>query len=269
MASDPNLAPSSPEKGPISIIENEIPAYRAISSAAVFSLLLGLGSVLSFTHLAFVALSVAAILVGVIAIRNIARRPDFLTGANLARVGIALGLVFGVSSVTSSVVQGVMISREASSFAAHYAEIIKNDPLSVALWYQQVPEVRRAKNPDQVVEDLKKATGGPAGDVYETQAAPIRKIKARLAGKDEDIHFDKIESKVTYGLTTYVNALLELHGPGSKDFPQKEEYALLRIRKDDGNARGEWTVEEIGYPYEAGSHVEKVEAPDDGHGHAH
>ena len=49
------------------------------------------------------------------------------------------------------------------------------------------------------------------------------------------IRYDGIETKAIDGLTTYANALLELDGPGSKEFPEKEEFALVELVKKPGS----------------------------------
>ncbi|WP_435022054.1 DUF4190 domain-containing protein [Tundrisphaera sp. TA3] len=266
MAIDPKQAAGPVDTGPTSIIENEIPTYRAISSAAVFSLLLGIASFLCFTHVGFIGVAIAAVLVGVLALRGIDRRSDVLTGSNLARVGITLGLVCGIAAFTSNVVQAMMLKRESTQFASDFVEVLKNEPMAVALWYHQPPGVRSDKKPDEVVEELKKAAQGPAGDAYATQSTPVLKIKEIVKAKG-DVHFEKIETSLYQGLTAYANALLEVHNPSAKDPAEKEAFARLRIRRDAANARNEWTVEELEYPYKPASYVEKVAAPDDGHGH--
>ena len=47
MAIDPNATRTNPDSGPASAIENEIPAYRAISPLAITSLILGALSILT------------------------------------------------------------------------------------------------------------------------------------------------------------------------------------------------------------------------------
>ncbi len=68
--------------------------YRALSAAAVVSCVLGLLSVLAFADFWLGLVPLLAIVVGVIAWRQIAQSPDELTGRRLAQVGVALGIVF-------------------------------------------------------------------------------------------------------------------------------------------------------------------------------
>ena len=268
MAIDPNLAPASSETGPISIIENEIPAYRAISSGAVFSLILGVASILCFTSLWFLILALGSIGVGVLAIRSIARRSDVLTGANLARVGITLGLVCGVASATSTFVQSFLMNREASRFATDFVEVLKDKPLAVALYLHQPPRYRNTKTPDEIAAEVKESSKpGPGGDPYTEQTAPILAIKEILKDKKGEVHFEKIETAAFQGLTSYANALIEIHDNSSKE--PIDTFALLNLRKDPQDGPGEWTIEKLIYPYTPRSFVFAPKATDDGHGHSH
>jgi hypothetical protein len=73
------------------------PEYRAISSSAVSSLALGVLSVLALLDWWMLALPALAIVFGILALRQIHVRGDELTGAPLAKIGLALALLFGIS----------------------------------------------------------------------------------------------------------------------------------------------------------------------------
>ena len=63
-----------------SVIENELPTYRAISATAISSVVCGVLSVCSFAHPVFYVFSILAIGLGIMAHRAIRRYPDMLTG---------------------------------------------------------------------------------------------------------------------------------------------------------------------------------------------
>ena len=197
--------------------------------------------------------------------------PDVLTGRPMADAGIAMALVFAVSSVTVGVASEAMMNYQAGQFAKVYAGVLKNEPLAVAVWYQQPLAYRKAKKPDELLEELQKAKSAAPGkpDPYTERTASIRRLKERLKGQGEEIHFSKVESKYADGLTQYINALVEVDGPGSAQFPEKEEFALLELVKGM-NGSGDWMVKEVRYPYKPASAVAApVHADDDGHGHPH
>ena len=75
MALHPNVSPADPEATPRPAIENELPAYRAISPHAVVGLIAGVLAVISFASLYFLAFAVIAILLGIYADRRIRRSP--------------------------------------------------------------------------------------------------------------------------------------------------------------------------------------------------
>ena len=89
-----------------SVIENELPTYRAISPRAVFSLICGILALFSLAHPFFYVFAVLAVVLGLSADRNIQRYPDMLTGRGLAKAGAAMGLIFGLGVFTVTTVQG-------------------------------------------------------------------------------------------------------------------------------------------------------------------
>jgi hypothetical protein len=269
VATDQTDSTTSPKSPPISAIENEFPAYRAISSLSVLSLILGLGSVFCFASPWFLVVVAGSVVAGWVAIRKIRQLPDVLTGTGYARVGIGLGLLFGLTSVTYAVVQEINVHFEAGAFAKNYAEVIKDKPMSLALWYQQRPEYRKTKSPDEIADELKKMKSPSSPDPYGEKTAPIQRMKDRLKGKDETIRFYKVEKQAIIGLDVYANALLEFDGPGSKEFPEKEQFAILQLFKRGGGGADDWEVQEIQFPYTLGTVEPKIEKKDDGHGHGH
>ena len=146
MAIDPNVTRTNPESKPASAIENEIPAYRAISPLAITSLILGALSILSFAHWFFLSFAVAAVVLGFLADRKIGRFSDVLTGRGFAQAGIGLGLIFGLAAVTTSAVQGYLRTSAATRFATAYAQVLQDKSLEDALWYQAPPEAAEGED---------------------------------------------------------------------------------------------------------------------------
>ena len=107
-----NVLSEPTERSPI---ENELPAYRAISSRAVLSVLCGILAVFSIASPFFYIFAVLAVVLGFTADWNIQRYPDILTGRGLAQTGAALGLIFGLGIFTVSSVQGYIHARNAEN----------------------------------------------------------------------------------------------------------------------------------------------------------
>lgn len=269
MAIDQTPTAVSAEAVQTPAIENEFPTYRAISSAAVLSLICGLGSVFCFADLWFLLLVAVAVILGIFAMRKIRQFPEVLTGTGLARVGIGVSLLFGLSALTQMLTQEITINIDAGQFARTYVGILKDDPLSVAIWYQQPAAYRKTKSPDELVDELK-ASKSPNGDPFQQRSEPVARIKDRLKTSGEMLTYSQIETKAVDGLTVYANALLKLEGPGNAEHPeQKEEFALVQLVRSPEADRLDWVVKEIVFPYTPRSAVATVEkkAADDGHGH--
>jgi prepilin signal peptidase PulO-like enzyme (type II secretory pathway) len=267
VAIDPNVTRTDPEVSIGSPIENEIPAYRAISPLAIASLMLGALSILSFAHWFFLSFAVAALVLGFLADRKINRFSDVLTGRGFAQAGIGLGLIFGLASVTTGAVQGYLRSSSATRFATAYAQVLQDKSVEDALWYQAPPEERKKKTPGQVAKEMRE--GMPDPGAFEMQTGPIRELKNRLAkDKDTKLRFSKLESHGVDGLTTFAAALLELTEPDAKH-AHGDEYAMILLKADNTKGQYEWRVEEFQYPYKPASYVPAAKPVDDGHGHAH
>lgn len=270
MAIDPNPSPPSPAPTAAVAIDNEFPSYRAISPGAVLSLVLGLGSVFCFTSLWFLLVVAASIAIGLLAIRKIRRLPEVLTGANFARVGIAVSLFFGLSAATHALTSDLLVKLDAGKFARQYIEILKAQPTNVALFYEQPADYRKNKKPDEVAEEFKKNKNPATANMYDEKVALIARIKERLKGQGEQVRYGGIESLAVDGLTLYANALIEFDGPGGKENPEKEQFALVELVKVSSAGPNDWMVKEVHFPYTPASKVATVQkGHDDGHGHSH
>jgi hypothetical protein len=256
--------PSATDQLPI--IENEIPAYRAISAMAIVSFLLGLLALLSFANFTFLIAAVAAVVTGILADRKIQRLPDVLTGRGIAQAGVALGLIFGLASVTADQVQSYIRTVEARKFAQQYAGVLHKGSLEQAVWYRLPPQFRDEVKLDQVMETMGKSDP----KMWEEKTRVIKEIKSRLASAPgEQIAVDHIEHHGLDGLDPFALVVLRLSGPGSKDFPSKEELALMVVRGKPTGKAYEWSLEDLVYPYKPNTYSLAVKPVDDGHGHGH
>ncbi len=180
MPTEPTVNITSTAPVTTSAIENEIPAYRAISPAAVVALILGLISVFSFVSLYFLVVAAAAVLVGLAADRKIQKVPDVLTGRSLAQAGVGLGLIFGLTSLSVSGVQNVLRASEAKRVARSYETVLTKGTFSEAVWYAQHPDLRDRVSPDKLVDEQSK--GRNAATLKNRNAAPPGS-RGRLAEK--------------------------------------------------------------------------------------
>jgi len=252
-----------------SVIENELPTYRAISPRAVFSLICGILSLFSLAHPFFYVFAVLAVVLGLSADRNIQRYPDMLTGRGLAKAGAAIGLIFGLGVFTVTAVQAYLVSRNASGFAGHYANLVRTGGLGDILLMHIPPSQRKGMTPAKVLEQMTKSKREEAA-MMDMKHASIKNLKKRLEQKDQEIHFEKLEAEGVEGLTHVALALFDVHGPASKDFPAQEEHALVVMKGTAGDQGLEWWVDDVRYPYKlASAKLPESKPADDGHGHPH
>lgn len=275
MANEPKGPAATAEESPA--IENEVPAYRAIDPLAVLALVLGVASALCFADLYFLVAAAGAVVVGIVAERKIRRLADVLTGLGLARAGIALGVIFGLSAVTYSYVSDWVLRREAASFARRYVHDIfpepgapgaaEGSPIATAVWYQMPPANRRGLSPNGALEMLRRS----APDIYESQTRGVRTIQDRL--HDDPAHrrvtFAGLERVFYDGVKPKAYALLRVAGPPTERHKDAEQFALLALEGERRGPRIHWFVETVVFPYQPNTYVPRSEPVDDGHGHGH
>jgi hypothetical protein len=266
VAIEPNVTPPATQAARVSAIENEFPAYRAISPPAVLSLIAGVLAVLCFTHWFFLLFAVAAVVLGLYADRRIQRMPEVLTGRGLAQGGIALGLIFGISSVTTVTVQSVLRELEAKKFMSRYIASLKTGKVEEVMFYQIPPSAREGKTAAQAYEEMTAATPEPM--MAEMKTRPVKSMLERLAsGSGADVRLSKIEASGVDGMDLFAAVLLELTGPTSEKFPEPTQYALVLTKMRTDRTSSDWWVEEVRFPYKRNTYVPAPKAVDDGHGH--
>jgi hypothetical protein len=259
---------------PGSVIENELPTYRAISVQAVFSLVCGALAIFCFGHPFFYVAAILAVMFGFLAHRTIRQYPDMFTGRGLANAGIAMGLVFGLGTATYTTVQWYVRTSQAEKFGRRYAEILKSPRLGDFLQYSLHPDGRKDEQKDEFVKRFE--TAQPKEKMMiETKYGQTLALRKRLqSSKDEHVEFVRIEAvgedEGQGGeIPIFAFALYEVHGPGSKEFPEKQQYALAILKGRLKGKQYDWWVEDVRYPYTPQSYLPVAKAPDDGHGHAH
>ena len=266
-----NIDPESPD----SVIENELPAYRAISVRAIFSVVCGAIAVFTFAHPFFYLSAILAIVLGIVAHRAIRQHPDMLTGHGLANAGIALGLIFGLGCGTYTTVQTYVRTRLAEQFAHKYEGILQSKSLGDLLWYNLHPDGRKDQTGEQLLKTLE-TTKPKDKMMLEQRYGSLLSLNKRLtASKDEHIEFVAIEAigeddSRGSEMPVYALAVFEVNGPGNKDFPEKRQYALAILKGRPKNKQYEWWVDDVRFPYTPKSYAPAATGPpDDGHGHAH
>ena len=96
--------------------------YRALSAVAVATLVVGILSLMAFLHPWFAALPVVGLILGGMALLQIRANPEDLTGEPVAKAGLALCLLFGISGPTY---QAYVYATEVPAWARRitYAEL--------------------------------------------------------------------------------------------------------------------------------------------------
>ena len=110
---------------PMSALEDDTLQYRSIAPAAVIALLLGMASIAALASPLLLAVPVMACLIAVAALISIARSDGRLTGAALARWGMALAIVMGVCAAVRPPVRHALLDRQATAAVERWTELLR------------------------------------------------------------------------------------------------------------------------------------------------
>lgn len=272
-------ASTSTERSPETVIENEIPTYRALSPWAVGSLVAGLVSILSFAEPTFLLAAIAAVLFGSRALVKLRQQPDLFTGKGLAQAGMVLGLVCGLSSVTMGYVQRMLLNRRAEAFVqGDLIKVLKDGDVDAALWYRLEPETRGSMSPEQVRQTFVNPKS-PDPLLLNSEMTPVRRICDAVGKEGAELRFARIERTDWDGVTPIVLGVLEIISPEHEepegnaqehaDHKHGPQYAAVILKSKRDGSRESWWVDKYIFPYRPNTYVEEMKPVDDGHGHAH
>ena len=197
-----------------------------------------------------------------------------LTGHGLANAGIALGLIFGLGCGTYTVVQSYVQTHMAEAFAHQYEQVLNSASLADMLFLNLHPDGRKDQTGEQIVKSLEKGKAKEKMMMDQKYGSILALNRRMKASKEEHAEFVKIESVGVddhqgLEMPVYALALFEITGPGSKDFPEKTQFALAILKGRQKGKQYEWWVDDVRFPYKPKSYVAPVAVPDDGHGHTH
>ncbi len=102
---------------------DELGQYRSLSTLSVVAFVLGLCSVLAFVSPLVLIVPLAAVAIALLALRGIVLSGGGLTGARLARTGLALAILFGVASLARVKARDYLLQRQAESVAREWLSL--------------------------------------------------------------------------------------------------------------------------------------------------
>lgn len=171
------MAFSSDQPRVHSLDETQVAGYRRISVAAVFAVILGAASALALAHPLLWTLPAVAVIVALVALRAIHTEGSNLTGHNLAAMGLALGLLFGLWAPSRVLSRQWHLQTQARQFAEEWLELVRAGDLHQAHEFT-LRHIERQK-PGINLEAFY-ANSEPAGKQYELflSTNPMKRMAA-------------------------------------------------------------------------------------------
>jgi len=263
-------------------LENELSGYKSISGGAIFSMMLGLMSVLMFVDMKFFFIPLVGLLIGFRSLRRIQRYSDVYSGLKLAQAGIGLSVIFSLVSFATSYAFQFTLDRDVTDFGKSLEEVLNSGRPEDLLFLKIMPSQRGDLTPDKVMAD-RMASGMEGKMTLETEIRPFKEFAEARKSILSPVQMDKIEASGYDRLTPYAfvrysfetKAKPHEHKEGEADHdhdhgPADEggmKYAMLQMKAEKFEGRTRWYLGDFVYPYQANTAKLKEAGAHDGHGH--
>ena len=120
-------------------VEDDLVQYRAVSGLAIAGLLLGLLTPLALIHPLLCLLALFAAIVNLLALRQIAEASPAPVGKRAAHIGLALSLIFGISTPIELTLHRRALRAESSEIAAEWFNALRENRPELAHHLRQYP----------------------------------------------------------------------------------------------------------------------------------
>lgn len=239
--------------------DDDLGAYRSLSTFAVLSLILGFLSLLSFapTNIFLWVIPPAAIVTGLIALRQITSAPEVWTGIRLAQLGIGLAVVCAGGGVGDKYYHSVRMARHGKATADRFMDKLKRGDIEAAFWLMMPRESRRDlenKSSDDIPTTIMER--------YGSFRIEVESFADALASGQATAEFESVEETAQDHGTEYASVVYKIHSP------MGDNRVLIVATSMPSPETNEptWFIREQKIGYVPRSYVPPVAS---GHGHSH
>jgi hypothetical protein len=238
----------------------EIGSYRSLSALAVLSFVLGLLSIISFAPSWFFVLVFppAAIVLGILAFRQISAAPEVYTGARLARFGIVLAAICAVGSIAAKVQNSRRIVSQGRIVADRFVNKLRAGDTEGAFWLK-VPREGRASFLMRSGVEVPNEVKGQYVSFYNDAVH----FTQDLASGQAELEFDRSEPPIIERGIEYAPFIYHLHSP------KGDTHVLVLVASHyiSESQQRSWYIKEFRPGYEPQSF--EGSKGSSGHGHSH
>jgi hypothetical protein len=241
------------------VANEELGSYRSLSTFAVLSAVLGLLSILAFApSQVFVFLfPPAAVVFGLLGLRQVTVAPEVWTGRRLSKFGIGLGLICAVGSMSTIYVNNQRIGRHGKIIADRFVNKLRAGDTEGAFWLKMPREAR--------LPYLGKQSGEGNSEVGQQFAifhAETDTMSKALASGEATIEFESIEHTIIDHGTEYAAIVYSYRSP-------QEDTHVMILASSFGMSESRnrsWFIREVQAGYSPHSYAASKSAS---HGHSH
>ena len=189
----------------------EAPEYQSLSGLAVLSLVLGLLSASALGSSLLLVIPAAAIGAGLLALGSIRASAGALTGAALARWGMALAVACVVAVLVRGSVRDALLQRQASGFAQQWLGLLAEERLDEARMLLSQQGASLVLPPQGPGVDPMPAEQAEAIAMTRLRTHPLTTLLAGEPVPAVGFHVDSVSSPSFDGSRAALQAELTLH----------------------------------------------------------
>ncbi|GEM_PF-3676809 len=253
----------------LSSVDAELAPYRALNSLAVLSFVLGLASILSVPWWFFLCtIPPAAIVTGLLALRQIAGAPQEYAGKRLAQAGVVMGIGFAAVAIGHDKLTAARLSKHGRLFAERFVQKIKAGQLEDAFWLTMPREQRTEiakQGMSSIPNEFHQRYQQFRMEAKETsellaKGAESEFVSVERTGREQGVEYAAVVFRVHGGdSTTHAG-----HGHGEHDDHYVMVLAASYSLPPPGGAT--WFVRQQNFAYKPNSYEPTRPG---GHGHSH
>jgi len=218
--------------------EQPLAQYRSVAPLAIVSVILGLASALILTTPLLAPVPVAALVVGIAALRSITRSGDQLAGRPVAIVGLCLATFFLGLGFTRHLSRQTELEHSARQMADIFLRLLEEGKTREAHQFRLSPGVRITA-PAAIVEHYEKNTEA-AQELQTFITSPgIKDILTR--GKDADTRFEGVSSASRDGLSDLL-VLKYSCAPATPSADRQFIWVHVTRRYDESTKANQWEI---------------------------
>lgn len=218
--------------------EQPMAHYRAVSRMAIFAAGLGLASGLVLASPLLAPIPIAAVVIALLALREIGRSEGQIVGKSVALAGLGLATILLSCSLARHFSRTMVLESEARRIADAYLDLLQRGLPQEALQFRQSSSMRIFDK--QALAERFAKDPEAAKELQAFNALRVVQDMKQL-GEGAEVRFERVTVSLQDGFTDRLVLKFSYERPGGKR--ERQFFWMHVVRQlDDSSKRPEWQV---------------------------